>query len=261
MKEGVPNKPVGRQEKQDVYLEKQERLRNPEYLPKRQEITDAFDPDDWGSKEGSWYAFCFDERNPTFEFLNEEFLDAFSSYLHQRMQELGGSANYPITILEVGAGNGRLSHFLQQKLDAISLGTCKVIATDSGEWKLNDSLPVEKLNHIEALEKYEPQIVLFSWMPLGQDTSKDFRAAQSVQEYILIGDTECCGDNWQTWGYDFSSFDEDEHETNPEHKIAPYVQDGFEKDNLNEISDTQICRIDYAGRFTHSRTVSFRRKE
>jgi hypothetical protein len=39
-------------------------------------------------------------------------------------------------------------------------------------------------------------------MPPKKDWTKNFRAVDSVEEYILIGekDSNCCGDHWLTWG-------------------------------------------------------------
>ena len=53
------------------------------------------------------------------------------------------------------------------------------------------------------MKKHSPDIVIFSWMPYQEDSSKDIRKFDSVQEYILIGETDggCCGDEWETWGH------------------------------------------------------------
>lgn len=54
-----------------------ERLRDPAYLPGRQEIFDAF-----GGELGTdFLQFCFDGRYPIFEFFNREHLQALGGYL------------------------------------------------------------------------------------------------------------------------------------------------------------------------------------
>lgn len=233
--------------------ELRERLRDPNFLPTHEQITKAFT--NWDQ----WYQFCRDKENPVFEFFNEEYLNAFADYFVDKIQEHGASEERPLVILEIGAGNGRLSHFLRQKLEERAPGQIKVIATDSGEWSLKSNFPVEQLKHDEAMEKYSPDIVVFSWMPYKEDSSKDIRKFDSVQEYILIGETDggCCGDKWETWGRQSWSWDEDEKEGK---KIPPYEADGFEREYLADLSDLQICRADEPGNYDHSGTVSFKRK-
>ena len=106
----------------------------------------------------------------------------------------------------------------------------------------------------EALEKHQPKIVVFSWMPYGKDYTDDFRATESVEEYILIGETAggCCGSDWNTWGY--SGGDTAANEVN----MAPYTTDGFGLEELTDISEKQICRTDLL-ECTHSHTMSFKR--
>ena len=233
--------------------ELRERLRDPNFLPKHEQITKAFRS--WEE----WYYFCFDKENPVFEFFNEEYLNAFSDYFVGKIQEHGASKERPLIILEIGAGNGRLSHFLQQKLEERAPAQTKVVATDSGAWALKSDFPVEQLKHDEAMEKHKPDIVVFSWMPYQEDSSKDIRKFDSVQEYILIGETDggCCGDEWETWGQSWSWGEDDEGGE----KIPPYEVDGFEREDLDDLSDLQICRTDSHGSYYHSRTVSFKRKK
>jgi hypothetical protein len=252
--DGAPTPPKPERELRPDEL--REKMRDPNFLPTHEDIYRAFESEGYRLEE--WINLCYNEENPVFEFLNEEFITAFSNYLAQRVESLGASEDSPITILEVGAGNGRLSHFLQQKLESILPGKVKIVATDSGEWSLKTAFPVETISHKEALEKHKPKIVVFSWMPLQEDVTDDFRAGESVEEYILIGETDggCCGDEWRTWGQSWS-FDEEEE---GKEKVAPYIADGFERENIYDVSDHQICRTDKPGNYYHSRTTSFRRK-
>ena len=99
--------------------ELQEKLRDPHFLPTHEQITKAFRSRD------EWHKFCFDEEKPVFEFFNEEYLNAFADYFVSKIQEHGASEEKPLVILEIGAGNGRLSHFLQQKLEERAPGQKK----------------------------------------------------------------------------------------------------------------------------------------
>ena len=113
--------------------ELREKLKDPSFLPTREDIFRVFG---MGFEEEGWFEFCFDKKNPVFEFLNEEFIESFSDYLSKRAESLEATKDHPITILEVGAGNGRLSYFLQQKLESKNPGKVKVISTESGEWDI-----------------------------------------------------------------------------------------------------------------------------
>ncbi len=224
-----------------------EDFNNPNFLPTHTQILEFFQTDT------QWRDFCFNRANPVFEFLNQEYIDALGVYLESRVSEYQTDPNQPIRILEVGAGNGRLSHFLQMKLEQIAPGKTQIYAADSGEWNLSTDFPVEQIDHNQALAKYNPDIVIFSWMPYESDYTKDFRSYASVREYILIGETDhgCCGHVWETWGekWDFEDHDQ-----------KPYQKDSFERFDLQDLGRLQICRTDQLLDWRHSKTVSFRRQ-
>lgn len=231
-----------------------ERLKNPTYLPSREEVFKAFsvkkpegvDEFEWRfSGEGKkawleWHNFCEREGDPVFELWTKEYIEAFSDYLIKRAEDLGGKKEKPILILEVGAGNGKLTHFLREQFEKKKIENIKIIATDSGEWKIKAHFPVEILDYKEALKKYKPDIVISSWMPVYEDWTKDFRNCQSVKEYILIGETDggCCGHPWETWG------------VNPEF-ISPYEIIDKQPKNIREILlemkklNEQVDKLEY----------------
>lgn len=235
-------------------IEWMEKLRDPFHLPTHYEFSQAF-PDEPTSND-RWFKFCLDTENTVYEFLNEEFITALTHYFEERITELCANTSSPVTILEIGAGNGRLSYFLSQRLKKTLGKKVRIVATDSGEYNIKPLFPVESIEAKEALEHYKPDIVIFSWMPAGKDFTADFRSTPSLKEYILIGepDTGCCGDRWKTWGHKYP----DEQTSND---TPPYEIDGFDKVKLRKISDLQICRTDTIGNYFHSNTVSFRRKK
>ena len=109
--------------------------------------------------------------------------------------------------------------------------------------------PVEKLDHKMTLKKYNPEIVIVSWMSKDLDMTPDFRAKQGVQEYILIGEVDygACG-SLATWGANS--------------KAPPQWEvDGFERWDLEDLSTLQVARTDNPYVKFHSKTVSFRRAE
>ena len=233
-----------------------ERLNDPNFLPTHEQavkffksLTDAIQRDN----------YFHDKEKPVYEILNEEYLNACSDYLAQRAQEFGASKDKPVTILEIGAGNGRLSHFLRQKIEEKVPGLVKIVATDSGKQGIKDDFDVEELDHKKALEKHKPDIVISSWMPYSVDFTKDIRDFESeadgeikrVQEYILIGEKDSTGDEWETWGIDYEYKD----------KIPPYKKDKYEMEELDDLSKFQISRADHPddGSYFHSGTHSFKR--
>ena len=166
-----------------------EKLRDPNYLPSSQDIFLAF-----GRNLGrKFQEFCFDDEHPVYEFLNSEHLTALSDYFALRSSDLGATSEKPLIILEVGAGNGRLSHFLREKLGEDEKGLVEVIATDANVSKdtnpygISPVFPVEHITTDEALRQFNPDIVICSWMPYRADWTPVFRATKSVKEYVLLG--------------------------------------------------------------------------
>ena len=178
------------------------------------------------------------------EIWTEEYISRISLYLAELIRELNGGGKNPVTVLEVGAGNGKLSHFLRERIEGHVPGAADIVACDSYS---DESVrkygayiplhPVEKLSHDEALKKYSPDIVIFSWMPYGYDCTDDFRATESVSEYILIGEDGCCGRAWETWGSPWAyGYDED--------RTPPYEKDGFTQEEIESVRGTQISRLE-----------------
>ncbi len=155
-----------------------EKLEDTSYLPTRGEIIEAF-----GAHANELLSFC--HKQYIFEFFTVEYVQALAEYINTRKATIKPKGK--MTILEIGAGNGKLAHYLNKYLEAIKCDA-KVIATDSGEWNLDENIfPVEKLTHKEAIRKYRPDLIICSWMPRGIDLTPDFPS-----EYILIGIPDYC---------------------------------------------------------------------
>lgn len=96
-------------------------------------------------------------------------------------------------VLEVGAGDGRLTRALEQEGSRRGF---RVQGQDDGSWARNleastlrqpvCSLRIESIP--ESLQALQPDTVVVSWMPLGQDWTPLFRACPSVRQYLLIGE-------------------------------------------------------------------------
>ena len=155
-----------------------------------------------------------------YEILTVELIQKLAAHIWSR-----SSPHIDNTILEIGAGSGRLSYFLAQELNAAYECKCEllplchqalphqhrissgdknirrfqIVCTDSSARglgaEIGDRFPVEVLGYQEALNKYSPNTVLACWMELGHDWTAAFRHTSSIGEYILIGeaDSGMCG--------------------------------------------------------------------
>jgi hypothetical protein len=235
---------------QEDIAKMQEKLMDALYLPSYYEVKKYFDAvPKYSTEDKNWRDFV-DEDYKIYEIYTREFIERLSIFLADQIRELKTETR-PIKILEVGAGNGRLTYFLNNSLKKLSSDSIKFIAIDSGESEIKEifsETPVEKIDYKEALKKYKPQIVICSWMPHDEDWSAAFRAEKSVEEYILIGEEDgCCGNNAETWG-------------DASEKNNPYEADNFERQRLSDLSNVQFSRIDIIEKNPTSKTNLFKRK-
>lgn len=115
------------------------------------------------------------------ESYQEEFFDYEiwnREYIKILAKEIGKGS-----ILEVGAGSGRLSYFLQKELPK-----SKIIATDISLKHKVFGISLVKMSMKQALQKFKPDILLCAW----PDTFfwKEIKYNTSARKIILIGDTE-----------------------------------------------------------------------
>ncbi len=132
-----------------------------------------------------------------FQLPNKEFIQALS----KRIADIN-----PETILEIGAGRGLISKHLMNELGR------EIILTDNYSWWTGngdgvsddtlDDTKVIKMGYTIALRKYNPDLVLISWIPYGHNWTRYVRKHQSVKGYILIGEGPegCTGvaSDWRT---------------------------------------------------------------
>lgn len=183
---------------------------------------------------GPLNALC--EKRNVYQVWTREYVEQLGRYLLGRTEAFDGHT----IVLDVGAGDGLLAHFLRESFEEIGKADSKsrrsqsgrrtggtqgietrpgsgkiptVIATDDGSWRISNVATVEPLSVEETIERYVTGagnvvsdgncqvIVLCSWMPMNEDWTSIFRKAR-VDEYVLIGECDDgqCGDNWETWG-------------------------------------------------------------
>jgi len=127
--------------------------------------------------------------NGMFTEWTKEFIDAFVLYLKKTLSCPNA------LILDCGAGNGLLTFWLKKY-------GFNIVAVDSksDEWEFtqNGKIPdwVLQMEVSEALEKFQPELVIASWMPPSwgyslfdnYEWTDNFHSCPSVKEYILIGE-------------------------------------------------------------------------
>lgn len=143
---------------------------------------------------GPFDLFDWANRHMVYQLPNTEFVHGLSN----KIRDIE-----PRTILEVGAGRGIVSKYIGNNLNK------KIILTDSYSWRNNDGrvknmeyTGVLKRSYIEAIEEFEPDLIIASWIPYNECWTKDFRKYPFVKGYILIGEGRGCAtgseEDWHT---------------------------------------------------------------
>lgn len=168
--------------------------REPGYLPSMRDIFDL-------RRVGKLDDFI--AHNPLgseFQIPTKEFVESLAAMLGEMIRKIEGDQ---VKILEVGAGNGRLAHFLKTAIAARTDKTVEYRAVDDYSWDdkpqvfnhpfwIRRLFPVEEISYDEAL-KGDPNIVVSSWMPHEHDWTQKIRSTESVKAFVLIGNDEKCG--------------------------------------------------------------------
>lgn len=108
-----------------------------------------------------------------FQFYSKEFI----AHIVKKINQLNAEK-----IIEIGAGDGFLSHFLQK------MGIDIIPTDDYSRPYVKHSKQVKKLNHIEALKKYNPDLVVINWEEYGASYSIDALKYPSVNHLLWIGE-------------------------------------------------------------------------
>ena len=100
-------------EKENSEMAKQaliESMKDPEFLPNHNDVRSLF-------REGG--NFHKELELPIFEVFTREYIDKLGSYLVERIDAIGRKKKGPVKVLEVAAGNGRLSHLIRREIVAL----------------------------------------------------------------------------------------------------------------------------------------------
>lgn len=223
-------------------------------------------------KASDCYKFLNNRQCPIFEVYTDEFIEALATYIASRLDvykhrcPLSSFHREPVqytylelvrlTVLEVGAGDGRLSYLLEKRLaklykdqpapDATSHGAsgavgARLVAVDPSPhpYDLGNCL-IDAMEPAKAMETHRPVIVIMCWMPGGRDFTAQMRRCDSCFEYILIGPTDGlagAGHEWLTWGRGVEAVGG---------APPPYEADGWTRHDIGEVSRWQLSRLDLA---------------
>lgn len=172
----------------------------------------------------SWWGFC--NEYGVHNVYNIEFMGA----LAEEIKKLNDSP-----IVEICAGDGKLSHQLRkQGID--------IKATDDyscGNIRYDTNL-VERLSHQEALTKYNPRIVIASWVPYQARIGFDVLDFPSVKYFLDIGE-DVNGATWMT--------------------EEIYDRKDCKRVYLKNVGKYSICRTDYPSGMFHSCVSLFRKSK
>ena len=123
-----------------------------------------------------WFTLCAIRR--VYEVWTRESVAAIQATL------VGAKAQ---TILEVGAGDGRLTRALARH------PAWTVVGQDDGSWAAEGQTtpsvwPLRPESIAQSLAAIQPDTVVVSWMPYETDWTVDFRTCPSVRQYVVIGE-------------------------------------------------------------------------
>lgn len=231
----------------DLYKEK---VNKKDYLPSIEDLRKAF------SSEEEFHKYI--HETTSYEIFTHEYVAQLAHYLIYRFDMKDKNGN-PIKILEVGAGNGRLSHFLRTELsrEGDKRQEYEVIATDDASWteaqghdqKVRLGVEVQELDYKEATTKLKPDVIISSWMPPNEDWTPVFRD-NNVEEYILIGQIDGA-----SGGLDTFDMPDQNHAQKGEYFMTDIV--GEDKPiNAKQVGNNDKPPFDTS--FSH--TMSFRKK-
>ncbi|OGI70676.1 hypothetical protein A3A09_01855 [Candidatus Nomurabacteria bacterium RIFCSPLOWO2_01_FULL_42_20] len=267
------------------------------YLPNYKELKEAFslldssDMEKYDMETALSHLFVGkDLKNTPFEIWTKEYVEQLSYYLIERLKALKeNDPNTQNTVLEVGARDGRLSHFLKnitRKINSFKDSGLDFVATDNPEkykkdWTILPNIPLEKIDYKDAIEKFKPTLVICSWMPENEDWTEFFRSKPFIKEYILVGNIDKYGDFEKTWGgreivnllgkaFLTTANKNIPNEVMDKIKKLPFYKDGFDLYSLKRLESYQVDHSTYfytkpldksEWKYSYARSVSFRRRD
>lgn len=223
--------------------------------------------------------FPYQRSRERFEYilLTKEYIAVLGNHLLHSIQQCLQHRSTAV-ILEVGAGTGRLTHFLKEFVLGHMIETQRerilFVACDPGRDHIEALFPVERLTAEQASNKYRPNILLACWPnyslvdeeqdSTGQDRPHENFLEQhpDLEEIIMIADLPTCslgGIETKELEDKLISWDNDNYE-----EVWPY--DGEPQEfvgmKLNMLTEAVEVQRNYAGlKLLSNATISYTREE
>ena len=118
-----------------------------------------------------------------FQIFNEEFVSELAHVINTIVKETNNEG----PVLEVMSGDGRLSDFLNQRVER------KIIATDAKSDRYNIAYPkqIERIDALKAIDRHNPSLVIICWEPQWSMVVIDI--VKSGVPVVWIGNPDKCG--------------------------------------------------------------------
>ncbi|KAG8346419.1 hypothetical protein ERJ75_000773100 [Trypanosoma vivax] len=181
-------------------------------------------------------------------FFNKELIDSTAEYVAYRHSLIEDPAAKRAPILFLGSRTGKFGGLLNRtgRIPVPVIHTHSkpntnpylLVIPSSKEPEFKPH-PIIKMKDQDALEKYEPSIVLMSDMIMNSDPTAMIRRIGSVREYIYFGtpDSYIEGNAWETWG----CFRYRERDADP---VPSYARENWIKLRLPHLSRWMIYKTD-----------------
>jgi hypothetical protein len=118
-----------------------------------------------------------------FQILNTEFVDSLARLINAEVKHNRRTG----PVLEVMAGDGRLTEFLRPRVNR------EVVATDAKDGRYNIAYPkwVEQLDAMQSIHRFTPSFVVVSWEPYLSMAGLEL--VETRLPIAWIGNPEMCG--------------------------------------------------------------------
>jgi hypothetical protein len=118
-----------------------------------------------------------------FQIYSEQFIEELATFINKVL----ASTSEKGPVLEVMAGDGKLTEFLQPRIQR------RIVATDAKDGRYNIAYPkwIETLDALKSIDRYSPSFIIISWEPyLSMAGIEIVRAGIPT---AWIGNPEMCG--------------------------------------------------------------------
>ncbi len=216
---------------------------------------DRLTPERREGAELRWYTFC-QLVNHLYEYPTQELVAGLVGHLATTAEQVKSQTGETFRLLEVAAGQGRLTVAVSQGLHQIGVEH-HTLAVDNqdlyGGWSGQAGI-TKKMDAEDAAKAFLPHSILGAWLP-PSDWTPLFRALPTTQQYIFLGNPEQCGTR-EIWGVETEV-------SSPDAVYIPeYAADGFEKEEWTELQPVQLCWSSTSGTESSmhpSKTIAFNR--